>query len=98
MSVLNFQVIRRKMKQQKTPPLQNTFPDFQGQESKVNTCLNLNVRGELESDVEERSPVTEVHQRLRRRASSITLPMHAHRQVGQRAKKEKKTSEGIASN
>lgn len=62
MSVHNFQVIRRKMKHQpKNPLLHNTFPNFQGQESKVNTCLNINVRGEIESDVEERSPVTEVH-------------------------------------
>lgn len=27
----------------KNPPLHNTFPDFQGKESKVNTCLKVNV-------------------------------------------------------
>lgn len=34
---------KKKIKQQKTPPLHNTFPDFQGKESKVNTCLKVNV-------------------------------------------------------
>lgn len=63
MSVHNFQVIRRKIKHQpkKSHHCIIHFQTFQGKESEVNTCLNIKVRGESESDVQERRPIKVVH-------------------------------------
>lgn len=76
------------MRQQKNPPLHNTFPDFQGKESKWTHLKKLM----SEPDVGDRSPITEVHVRLRR-TSNITMPRHRHKQAGHREKTKHKNSE-----
>lgn len=80
---------KKKNETTKKPPLHNTLPDFQGKESKVNTCLQVM----SESDIKHGSPITEIHGRLR--ASNITMSRHRHRQVGHREKI--KNSQGTAS-